>query len=81
MADPRADDLGPSDQVQLCARSIEGLVDPIDDGSEERLTTRRKPGKVEGLPRTGPEREVLVLDGVRRLFENSTVCLIVNAKF
>ncbi len=37
------------------------------------------PGKFKELPRTGKRSGRLRTDGVRRLFENSTVCLIVNA--
>ena len=46
----------------------------------KELTRRSGPGKVEGLPRTGLVTKVAGSDGVRRLFENSTVRLIVNAK-
>ena len=41
---------------------------------------RKESGKFEGLPRRGWDGKFWFC-GVRRLFENSTVCLIVNAKY
>ena len=57
-----------------------GTSEPTRQANGRELTGQDEPSKVEGLPRRGWDGSSGSV-GVRRLFENSTVCLIVNAKY
>ncbi|MFI6426646.1 hypothetical protein, partial [Promicromonospora sp. NPDC050880] len=60
-------------------RQAGAIPSSSENGSE--FDRPKESGKLEELPRAGKRSEDCGSDGVRRLFENSTVCLIVNANY